>query len=84
MLTAELIQRLPKTDLHVHLDGSLRLGTIVELARDRSIELPSFSEEGLRETVFKDRYASLAEYLKCFEYTTGGAAGPRGARAGRL
>ena len=32
-LTFEAIQRLPKTDLHVHLDGSLRLATILDLAR---------------------------------------------------
>ena len=31
----ELIRRLPKTDLHVHLDGSLRLPTLIELARER-------------------------------------------------
>lgn len=70
MLSSELIRKLPKTDLHVHLDGSVRIPTLIELAKDRGVELPSDTEEGLRETVFKDRYASLAEYLKCFEYTT--------------
>src|SRR5450759_3948014 len=47
-MTPEVIRRLPKTDLHVHLDGSLRLGTLIELARERGIELPSFTEDGLR------------------------------------
>ena len=28
----EILARLPKTDLHVHLDGSLRPATILELA----------------------------------------------------
>ena len=28
----EVIEKLPKTDLHVHLDGSLRLKTILDLA----------------------------------------------------
>src|ERR1700678_1252902 len=28
----ELIEKLPKTDLHVHLDGSLRISTILRLA----------------------------------------------------
>ena len=37
-LTIEAIRRLPKTDLHVHLDGSLRLDTILELAREDGIE----------------------------------------------
>ena len=33
----ELLQRLPKTDLHCHLDGSLRLATILELAREQGV-----------------------------------------------
>jgi adenosine deaminase len=32
-LPLEFFQKLPKTDLHVHLDGSLRLETIVDLAK---------------------------------------------------
>jgi adenosine deaminase len=69
MYSTELLRALPKTDLHVHLDGSLRLSTLLELARDRGVELPSDSEEGMRELVFKDRYGSLSEYLRGFQYT---------------
>jgi adenosine deaminase len=69
-LTKDFILKVPKTDLHVHLDGSIRPATLIELARSRGIVLPSYTEEGLRETVFKDRYASLSEYLKGFQYTT--------------
>ena len=68
-ITREFIAELPKTDLHVHLDGSLRLSTLIELAREHRVEMPSYTEGGLRETVFKDRYASLGEYLKGFQYT---------------
>ena len=64
-----LIRRLPKTDLHVHLDGSLRLGTLVELARERRVPLPSETPEGLEELVFRPAYASLNEYLEGFRYT---------------
>ena len=49
-MTPEVIRRLPKTDLHVHLDGSLRLGTLIDLARERGVALPSYTEAGLRET----------------------------------
>ena len=52
----DLLLKLPKTDLHVHLDGSIRLETIIDLAQQSKIELPSFTVEGLQETVFKDEY----------------------------
>jgi adenosine deaminase len=64
----DFIREIPKTDLHVHLDGSLRLSTLISLARDRRIELPSFTEEGLRELVFKPSYHNLDEYLTCFTW----------------
>ena len=66
---AELLARLPKSDLHVHLDGSLRLSTLIELARERKVKLPSSSSEGLLKTVFKKNYRNLTEYLKGFEFT---------------
>ena len=69
-LTPETIQKLPKTDLHVHLDGSLRIPTLIELARERKVKLPSNTVEGLREMVFKDTYKNLPEYLEGFLYTT--------------
>ena len=68
-ITRELIERMPKTDLHLHLDGSIRIPTLIELARSEKVELPSTTVEGLRETVFKDSYESLDDYLKGFGYT---------------
>ena len=68
-MTPEVIRRLPKTDLHVHLDGSLRLGTLIDLARRRGVDLPSYTEAGLRELVFRPSYANLGEYLEGFQYT---------------
>jgi adenosine deaminase len=68
-MTPELIRALPKTDLHVHLDGSLRLSTLIELARERDVSLPSETESGLRELIFRSEYANLAEYLRGFDYT---------------
>ncbi len=65
----ELIRRLPKNDLHVHLDGSLRLTTVIDLAKSRQVALPSNTQEGLRELVFRPHYNSLAEYLEGFTYT---------------
>ncbi len=68
-ITRELIEALPKSDLHVHLDGSLRLKTLIELAKQRRVRLPSSSEEGLLRLVFKRAYKNLPEYLKGFEFT---------------
>ncbi len=66
---AEFLKRIPKADLHVHLDGSLRLSTLIELAQKDGVELPAYTERGMRELVFKDQYSSLVEYLKGFSYT---------------
>lgn len=44
----DLLQRLPKVDLHRHLEGSLRLQTLVEIAREHGIDLPARSSEELR------------------------------------
>jgi len=66
----ELIEKLPKTDLHVHLDGSLRLTTILELAQRQRVELPAEDEEGLRKAMnLGKNCGSLVEYLKAFDVT---------------
>ncbi|AEJ18587.1 adenosine deaminase family protein [Gracilinema caldarium] len=68
--TDDFIQAIPKTDLHVHLDGSLRIGTLIDLAKASGVSLPAMDEAGLRKTVFKDSYQNLEEYLAGFAYTT--------------
>jgi adenosine deaminase len=68
-ITRELIGKLPKTDLHLHLDGSVRLETLIELAKDGGVVLPSYTVEGLKQTVFKENYKDLDDYLKGFGYT---------------
>lgn len=66
----ETIEKLPKTDLHVHLDGSLRLSTILELADKGRIELPAHDEDGLRKAMnLGQNCGSLVEYLKAFDVT---------------
>ncbi|VGO21486.1 adenosine deaminase family protein [Pontiella sulfatireligans] len=70
-ITEQFIRKIPKTDLHLHLDGSLRLPTLIEMAKAEGVELPSYEEDGLNELVFKERYANLGEYLAGFAYTVG-------------
>lgn len=67
--TTEYLREIPKTDLHLHLDGSLRINSLIEMAKRQKIELPSFTDEGLRQLVFKDAYKNLGEYLHGFMYT---------------
>ena len=69
MITKEFIEKAPKSDLHVHLDGSLRVPTLIEIARKDNIPLPSYTEEGLYQTVYKDQYENLEDYLAGFQYT---------------
>jgi adenosine deaminase len=69
-ITRDFIEKIPKTDLHVHLDGSIRLATLIDLAGEDRVELPAYTEEELKKTVFKDTYKNLEEYLRCFGYTT--------------
>ncbi|UCC63136.1 MAG: adenosine deaminase [Anaerolineae bacterium] len=45
------LQGLPKIDLHRHLEGSLRLETVVGLARENGVSLPSYDIERLRPLV---------------------------------
>ncbi len=70
LLTLDFLRALPKTDLHVHLDGSLRVRTLIDLAQEYHVELPSQSEAGLRELVYKERFHDLADYLAGFKYMT--------------
>lgn len=65
----QFLEQIPKTDLHVHLDGSLRIPTLLELADQQGVTLPGTTEETLLETVFKSHYRDLPEYLAGFQYT---------------
>lgn len=69
-LTLQDIERLPKTDLHVHLDGSLRIETILALAEQQKVKLPADNPDALRPFVeVGDDCKSLVEYLKAFDVT---------------
>lgn len=66
----ELITRLPKTDLHCHLDGSVRIDTVLDLARKQGVALPTFDRAELRgKLVAGDHVTSLDDYLAAFDIT---------------
>ena len=71
MVTKDMIRRVPKVELHDHLDGGLRVPTIIELARKENIKLPSYDETRLRDWFTQGcRRGSLSLYLEAFRYTT--------------
>ncbi|MCL6570612.1 MAG: adenosine deaminase [Bacillus sp. (in: Bacteria)] len=59
--------KLPKIELHCHLDGSLRPETIIDIARSEGISIPSFTIEEIKsELIAPLECKSLDEYLEKF------------------
>jgi adenosine deaminase len=62
------LEAIPKIDLHRHLEGSLRLGTLVDIAAEHGMRLPSHDLTSLRPLVqFVDRPADFRSFLARFE-----------------
>lgn len=58
---------LPKIELHCHLDGSLRVETVLDIACKEGIELPTYdSTELAHALIAPEECTSLADYLQCF------------------
>jgi adenosine deaminase len=68
-MTTRWLRRVPKVELHVHLDGSLRLKTLLELAKQLPPDRRFPGTVDLRKAVIPRSRGSLEEYLRCFEYT---------------
>jgi adenosine deaminase len=69
-VTEELLRALPKTDLHCHLDGSMRLKTILELAEQQKVKLPANDESSLAQAIHMGQVCrSLEDYLVAFDVT---------------
>jgi adenosine deaminase len=61
-----LCLELPKVELHVHLEGSIRPSTLLTLARRRRVALPADDEAGLAEWFrFRDFDHFVEVYLTC-------------------
>jgi adenosine deaminase len=66
----DFLHALPKTDLHVHLDGSLRLGTVRELSAHHNLGFDFQTDEDVRAVCqVPDDCESLVDYLRVFDIT---------------
>lgn len=65
----EQLRRLPKAELHVHLDGSLRPATMLDIASQTGVTLPTDDEEALTRWMLVDDAGDLEDYLRRFDIT---------------
>ena len=62
-----LVRAMPKVELHLHLDGSLRVETALELARTRGIDAPTSYSAMRRVLVVPQQVTDQAELLLAFD-----------------
>ena len=62
-----LLEDMPKAELHLHLDGSMRVDTAIELARTRGIDAPRTPDEMATRLIAPMPCVDQAELLRAFE-----------------
>ncbi|MBX9929734.1 MAG: adenosine deaminase, partial [Gemmatimonadaceae bacterium] len=68
-LSTELLTRLPKAELHCHLDGSIRPATLLDLGREYGVAMPADDAASLADYMRVDDAHNLEEYLERFSVT---------------
>lgn len=67
---AEQIRKLPKADLHMHLDGAARPETLWELGQERQIPYPAGGAAALRQALTWQQGFSIQDCLQTFDLVT--------------
>jgi adenosine deaminase len=69
-VTLELIKKLPKAELHCHLDGSPRIATLIDLADKQKNKLPTMDPDELHKILsVGDNLGTLEDYIHRFDIT---------------
>ena len=66
-----LLRRIPKAELHCHLDGSVRPSTLLELGREYGVPMPEASVDALAHHMYVRDARHLEDYLTRFDVTLG-------------
>ena len=64
-----LLRRIPKAELHCHLDGSVRPATLLELGRELGVAMPETTSDALAHHMFVRDARHLEDYLTRFDVT---------------
>ena len=66
-----LLRRIPKAELHCHLDGSVRPTTLLDLGREYGVPMPETSANALAHHMYVRDARHLEDYLTRFDVTLG-------------
>nr|XP_040049210.1 adenosine deaminase [Gasterosteus aculeatus aculeatus] len=66
MAKREEVFNQPKVELHVHLDGAIRVQTILDVAKRRGISLPADTVEGMTQIIVLKKPVTLTKFLGKF------------------
>ncbi len=70
--------KLPKTEIHIHLEGSIRTGTIIDIAREYNLKLPAYEVTELDKHVkVLDQMRDLRAVLEAFAIFQNSIASPK-------